>query len=213
MFLEESKKSKFVLASSSPRRKSILGMLNIDFISIPPHGIIEERFKTPVDTVIKNSIKKSKNVFDYVKINEDVIPDKKDYFDSVICGFDTIVYFKKKYYFKPLDINEAEKFLKDFSGNIHSVFTGFCILSLATGKITTGFEKTNVSFRKLTERDIKEYITNEFVLDKAGAYNIEGFGSFLVKRIEGCFYNVAGLPVYSFFGALKKAGYGFYDFK
>lgn len=214
MFSDENNKIKIILASASQRRSDILNLLKINFEVIVPFNCIEEVFEDPYNTVIKNSIKKSENVADYVKINELKISEKikeANYKDILICSFDTIVYFKNKYYFKPENLKEAECFISSFSGKTHSVITGLSILSYVTGIIETGVEETKVTFRKLSEKDVQNFLMNEYVLDKAGAYNIEGYGAILVKKINGCFFNAVGIPVYRFLNVLKKFGYDYYN--
>ncbi|MDD5659420.1 MAG: Maf family protein [Actinomycetota bacterium] len=211
MFSEENNKIKVILASASPRRSLILSLLKIKFDVIVPFDCHEKVFQDPYATVTENSIKKSKNVADYVKINEIKIL-AKDYKDIFICGFDTIVYFKNKYYFKPKDFTEAKKFLSFFSGKTHSVITGVCVLNYKTNVIKTDFDETRVTLRKLSKEDIDNFLANEHVLDKAGAYNIEGYGASLVRKINGCFFNVVGLPVYKFLNILKEYGYNLNNF-
>jgi septum formation protein len=212
MFLEENKKIKLILASASPRRSGILDLLKINFEAIPPFNCKEEVFEDPYTTVIKNSIKKSKNIADYVKINKIDFSCANDYRDIIICGFDTIVYFENKYFFKPKNIDEARGFISSFSGKTHSVVSGVSIYSFAEDRVETGFEETSVTFRKLNGKDIEHFLANEYFLDKAGAYNIEGYGAFLVKKIKGCFFNVAGLPIYRFLSILNKFGYDLNNF-
>jgi len=212
MFLEKNKKIKLILASASPRRSGILNLLKINFEIIPPINCNEEEFEDPYITVIKNSIKKSKNIADYVRINKINISGTNIYEDMIICGFDTIVYFKNKYFFKPKNIEEAKDFISSFSGETHSVITGVSIYSFAEDRMETGFEETSVTFRKLSKKEINHFLENEYFLDKAGAYNIEGYGAFLVKKINGCFFNVAGLPVYRFLSILNRFGYDLNNF-
>jgi len=212
MFLEENKKIKLILASASPRRSGILNLLKINFEAMPPIDCIEEKFEDPCTTVIKNSIKKSEIVADYVKINRTDVFSANNYSDIVICGFDTIVYFKNKYFFKPKNIEEARDFISTFSGKTHSVFTGVSAYSHVNDRTETGFEETRVTFRKLSSEDTEHFLANEYFLDKAGGYNIEGYGSFLVKKIKGCFFNVAGLPIYRFLSILNKFGYDINNF-
>lgn len=212
MFLEENKKIKLILASASPRRSGILNLLKINFEAIPPFNCKEEEFEDPYATVIKNSIKKSKNIADYVRINKINVFSANNYGDIIICGFDTIVYFKNKYFLKPKNIDEARDFISSFSGETHSVVTGVSIYSCAEDRAETGFEETMVTFRKLSRKDIEHFLANEYFLDKAGAYNIEGYGAFLVKEIKGCFFNVAGLPIYRFLSILNKFGYDLNNF-
>jgi len=212
MFLEENKKIKFILASASPRRSGILNLLKINFEVISPFNCNEEEFKDPYTTVIKNSIKKSKNIADYVKINKIKFFNKNNYKEIIICGFDTIVYFENKYFLKPKDIKEARYFISSFSGKTHSVITGVSIYSYLQDRMETGFEETRVTFRILSSKDIDRFLENEYFLDKAGSYNIEGYGAFLVKKIDGCFFNVAGLPINRFLNILSRFGYGLDDF-
>ena len=212
MFLEENKKIKLILASASPRRSGILKLLKINFEVIPPFNCIEEVFEDPYVTVIRNSIKKTKNVADYVRIKKIKISGTNNYKDIIICGFDTIVYFKNKYFFKPKNIEEAKDFISSFSGKTHSVISGVSIYSHTEDRVETGFEETRVTFRKLRGKEIDYFLSNDYFLDKAGAYNIEGYGAFLVKRINGCFFNVAGLPIYRFLSILNRFGYDLNNF-
>ena len=212
MFLEENKKIKLILASASPRRSGILSLLKINFKVIPPFDCSEKEFEDPYTTVIRNSINKSKYVADYVKINKTDATRAINCSDIIICGFDTIVYFENKYFFKPKNIDEARGFISSFSGKTHSVITGVSIYSCSEDRAETGFEETRVTFRKLSRKDIELFLEKEYFLDKAGAYNIDGYGAFLVKKINGCFFNVAGLPIYRFLSILNKFGYDLSSF-
>jgi len=212
MSLEENKKIKFILASASPRRSGILNLLKINFEAMSPIDCIEEEFGDQCATVIKNSIKKSENIAYYVKINRANVSCVNNYGDIIVCGFDTVVYFENKYFLKPKNIEEARGFISTFSGKTHSVFTGVSVYSHINERTETGFEETRVTFRKLSVKDIELFLANEYFLDKAGAYNIEGYGAFLVKKIKGCFYNVAGLPIYRFLSILNRFGYDLNNF-
>jgi len=212
MFLEENKKIKLILASASPRRSGILNLLKINFEAISPINCNEEEFEDPYTTAIKNSIKKSKNIADYVRINKINVFSHENYEEIIFCGFDTIVYFENKYFFKPKDIEEARYFISSFSGRTHRVITGVSIYSYYGDRLETGFDETFVTFRELSSKDIDLFLENEYFLDKAGAYNIEGFGAFLVKKINGCFFNVAGLPIYRFLDILNRFGYDLNNF-
>jgi septum formation protein len=202
MSVEDKNRIKFILASASPRRRDVFSLLKLDFDVFVPKSDQEQLYADPFLTVKKNSIKKAKAVLNYVRIYE-------DYTDTVICGFDTVVYFKDKYYLKPKTIKEASSFLRELSGSTHEVLSGICMLSLKSGRQVTGCEKTEVSFRKLDESHIERYLEMEDVLDKAAGYNIAGAGAFLVKRIKGCFYNVTGMPVYRFIRLLEELEYKF----
>ncbi|MFA5014741.1 MAG: nucleoside triphosphate pyrophosphatase [Actinomycetota bacterium] len=204
MLEEEDRSKKIILASASPRRKEILKLLKLDFGVIEPKNCEEKQYKNPYHTVIDNSIIKAKNVYNYIK--EQSLKKQDPYYGKgfLIAGFDTIIYMNNRYMGKPANIEQAIEFLNIFSGRIHRVVSGVCVLDSISGKYYFDTETTKVRFRKLTEEDIKAYIDREDVLDKAGAYNIFGFGSLLVERINGCFYNIAGFPVKKFADLVGK---------
>ena len=195
------KRIKIILASSSPRRKLILQKLKIDFDVIKPSPIKEVTYKNPEKTVITNSNFKAQFAFNRAIINNLNLK------GTIIAGFDTIIWMRGKYYGKPSNNFLAESYLMDFSGKSHLVLTGVTIIESSTSKKVQGFEKTIVKFRKLNNNFIRKYLKVENVLDKAGAYDIYGYGSILIEKIKGCFYNVAGLPVSKFLKLLNKLGY------
>jgi len=207
MFLEENNKIKIILASKSPRRADILDMLHVDFEVFEPTEIKEEILDDPASTVIFNSSKKAKNIASRVKIDKSDFLDKKAYKDILVAGFDTIVFMRGEFFAKPKDENEAKSFLKKFSCKTHEVYTGISLIRLSDDIIIEDFERTYVTFRKINEREIDSYLKKENIFDKAGAYNLGGYGSIMVRKINGCFYNVAGLPIYKFIEMVKKLGY------
>jgi len=190
-----------ILASSSPRRKRILEQLDIDFDVMKPVGAAEKNFKDPYKTVKYNSSLKAKFIYNHVIINS------LKHKSSIIAGFDTVVFFRDKYLGKPSSHNEAFDYIKLLSGNVHSVITGLTIIDILSKKTFTDSETTEVRFRKLKDREIESYLKIESVYDKAGAYDISGLGSMLVEKINGCFFNVAGLPVFRFIKLLEKVNY------
>jgi septum formation protein len=199
---EEGNSSKrLILASSSPRRRRILDQLRLNFEVIEPENAEERIFKNPYKTVKYNSSIKAKYIYNHVIISSS--KHKK----AVVTGFDTIVYFKGRFFGKPESIDEAFNFLSLLSGREHSVITGLTVLDVQTEKIITDSEVTKVKFRDLTINEIKNYLKVEDFFDKAGAYDISGFGGILVEKIKGCFFNVAGLPVFKFIDLLKKIDY------
>src|SRR5690606_28176532 len=107
---------------------------------------------------------------------------------------DTIVYLNG-IMGKPKNIDEAFHMLKSLSGKTHSVFTGICIIDTETNKKVVDYEKTIVEFNELSDEFIEKYLQTGEYTDKAGAYGIQGYGELLVKRIEGCYNNVKGLPI------------------
>jgi septum formation protein len=198
IILEDNISRRIILASDSPRRKKILENLRIDFDVIKPSGAVEKSFKNPRKTAVYNSSIKAQFVYNHAIINN------LDYRNCVIAGFDTIVYLDGRNLGKPEDIDQAYNFLETLSGRIHRVITGVSIIDFKTGSIVSGSEMTVVKFRDLSSGQITDYLSVENVSDKAGAYDISGYGAMLVEKINGCFYNVAGLPVYRFFELLKE---------
>lgn len=182
---------KFILASSSPQRKKILKAAGYKFSVVLPKIFEETSCKKPSQIVKSLALKKAKAV-------------KKK---GIIIGADTIVVLRGKIIGKPKNENEAEKILKKLSGSTHYVYTGIAILDTDTGKPArrrVDCEKTQVTFRKLTEEDIKSVCRRH--LDKAGGYAIQEKGDSFVKSIKGDYLNVVGFPLKKFKRMLK----GFY---
>jgi len=198
---EEEDNKRIILASGSPRRKKILEQLHLDFEIIKPIEDEEKLFKNPYKTVSYNSLVKVKNIYNHVIIND------LNYRNALIAGFDTIVYGCGRFFGKPDDIETAMDFLMSLSGKSHRVISSVSVLDFNSGKYLSDSDITIVKFRKLDKVEIEKYLEIEYVLDKAGAYDISGFGSILIEKINGCFYNVAGLPVSKFIGLIKKFNY------
>ena len=196
--LKENIFRRIILASGSPRRKKILENLRIDFDVIKPAGVVEKLFKNPQKTVIYNSSMKAQFVYNHAIIN------KLNYGNSVIAGFDTIVCFNGRNLGKPRHRSEAHDFIETLSGKTHRVITGVSLIDFKTGSSVSGSQTTIVKFKRISSGQIADYLSAEDVSDKAGAYDISGYGAMLVEKINGCFYNVAGLPVYRFFELLKE---------
>ncbi|MFJ7727104.1 Maf family protein [Neobacillus sp. NPDC097160] len=182
-----------ILASSSPRRKELLENLHLTFAISSSE--VDESFDpalTPEDVVMELAERKAQAVF---QKNQ----------DAFVIGSDTIVALNGRILGKPADEAEAISMLKSLSGQQHDVFTGVSILSPESS--TTFFEKTEVWFWELTDDEIKAYVQTGEPLDKAGAYGIQQLGSMLVKKINGDYFAVVGLPVARTIRELKKAGY------
>jgi len=124
----------------------------------------------------------------------------------VVLAADTIVVLEGLILGKPADERQAFDMLEKLSGNWHEVMTGVCVIDGDEGKKLTRVETTRVKIRKLTSDEIWRYIETREPLDKAGAYGIQGVGALLVEKIDGCFYNVVGLPLYSVSVMLEQIG-------
>lgn len=124
---------------------------------------------------------------------------------GIIITADTIVVLNKTVIGKPKDKKDAFRILKFLSGKTHIVYTGFAIRNLNSNKTYFGHEKTLVTFNKLEDKLISDYIAGGSPMDKAGAYGIQDdFGAVFVKKIDGCYYNVIGLPISKIYKSLKE---------
>jgi septum formation protein len=198
----EEPKIKIILASASPRRKEIFENLGFNFEVLFPEDYVEERHGDPVRIVLRNSIEKARDVLGRCR---------RPGYRYLVCSFDTVVYYKDRIFGKPGDIDQAYSFISMLSGRVHRVVSGVCIIDSKTGRFESDTEVTEVRFRELSGGEIRDYLARENVLDKAGAYNIGGPGALLVERIEGCFFNVMGVPVFKFIDLLKKFDYKILD--
>ncbi len=184
---------KVVLASASPRRKFLFAQLEIPFTVFPSEileeaGIIES--PNPDRFAVELAEKKGADVL------------KKSGGDIVV-GADTIVVLGKKIFGKPKSKREAFEYLSELQGKKHIVYTGVCVLS-SSGKRASGAEKTDVFFYEAGPEPLRAYIQSGEGMDKAGAYGIQGMGSFLVKKINGPLDNVVGLPRLKLLELIKK---------
>ncbi len=168
------------LASQSPRRKEILKKMGIPFRVVK--SSYEEKFKkcSPAKLVMDHAVGKAQGAQVVSK-------------QGCVLGSDTIVYCRGKVLGKPKTISRAVKMLEFISNRPHFVYTGVALKNLASGKIVKGFEKTKVFIKKLSRAEISKYIPKVNSLDKAGAYAIQMKPS-IVKKIEGSYSNVVGLP-------------------
>jgi septum formation protein len=126
--------------------------------------------------------------------------------DKIVIAADTIVYKGQEILGKPKSEMDAYQMLKKLSGCSHKVITGVCLIDNNTNASYEDYEETKVFFKKLSDEEIRGYIKSGEPLDKAGAYGIQGLGGIFVKKIEGCYFNVVGLPVYKLNNLLGKMG-------
>ena len=183
-----------ILASKSPRRRYLLEKAGLEFTVIPS--------KVDENSVILSTPDS------YVKcLAEAKAGDISNrYPDSWIIGADTIVFIDNTILGKPASRDEARAMLTSLSAKTHQVLTGYCICHKATGHFISECVTTDVNFKKLSEKEIDWYINSGEPFDKAGAYAIQGIGTFLVKRINGSYTNVVGLPICEVLEYLIKEG-------
>ena len=174
---------KIILASQSPRRHELLDMVGIEHAVITSYCDENIVSDGPADMVLKLSEIKAEGVA------------KNLSGDLLVIGSDTIVYFNGEVLGKPKNPEDAFRMLTELSGNTHSVFTGVTVIDVKEGRRESFYEETKVTFYDVDEEEIRAYIATKDPLDKAGSYGVQGLGAFLVKRIEGDYFTVVGLPL------------------
>lgn len=186
--------SKIILASASPRRAELLKQIGIDFEVVPSHAVEEFEEGIFPDQLVRDlALTKALQV-------------ARNFSSGYIIGADTIVVLNGKILGKPNGPSEAAMMLSMLSGAEHSVFTGVAIVGLPDKQQIVNYVETKVKFRQLTEDDIARYIATGEPFDKAGAYGIQGRGAVLVEKINGCYFNVVGLPLAKLIDMFKDFG-------
>ena len=170
-----------VLASASPRRQELISIIE-EKVIICPSGADESYSEDVLAETVPEmlAVRKALDI-------------SKKYPDDTVVGCDTSVIIDGEILGKPKDASDAERMLKLLSGKTHKVITGCAIFK--GGKSISFSETTEVTFYPLTDKDIQDYLATNEPFDKAGAYGIQGKGSLLVKKIDGDYFNVVGLPV------------------
>jgi septum formation protein len=177
---------KIVLASKSPRRKKLLEQIGLSF-GVITSDIDEKELDTsiePAEYAKQLAIMKAKDVAG--KLND----------EAIVIGADTIVVLDGKILNKPEDAADARRMLGLLSGNTHTVYTGVALIDSKSKATNAAVKATDVTFRRLNEKEIAAYVATKSPLDKAGAYGIQDdFGAVFISHIEGCYYNIVGLPL------------------
>ncbi|MFH0778357.1 MAG: Maf family protein [Candidatus Eisenbacteria bacterium] len=176
-------RARVVLASESPRRRELLRMIGIRFEAVVPR--VKEELAgemEPSAVVVELALKKA-------------LAAKDQFPDAVVIGADTLVVLDGKVLGKPVDATEAYSMLRTLSGRTHTVYTGTALVDCPTGLCESGFERSLVTMRDLSDDEIARYIATGEPMDKAGGYGIQGFGGVFITHINGCYFNVMGLPI------------------
>lgn len=170
-----------ILGSTSPRRKELMNKITSDFKIIAPLFNEEKISKTTKHYALEESFNKAQSLLNQID---------KD--DCLICA-DTIVFYNNKIYGKPKDLEEAKKFIYELNGVTHEVISGYTIIfhGCTIKKEVVSY----VTFNKLSDEKIDQYVKDIYVLDKAGAYSVQDdYKERIIKNIDGSFDNVMGLP-------------------
>ena len=182
-------KQKLILASTSPRRAELLKIANLAFTVLRPDA--DEKLhahETPVEYAVRTAREKAESL--------QAAP------GTVILGADTVVAAEGRILGKPVDAADAKAMLRLLSGKMHEVITGVCLRS--PEKTVCFHTATAVLFRELSEEEIAAYVATGDPLDKAGAYAIQNGAAGMVRRIDGSYSNVVGLPLCEVIEALEK---------
>jgi len=183
-----------ILASKSPRRRALLAQAGLDFTVIP--STIDEGQQAPASADIhvrRLAVEKACEV-------------AAQHPPSWVIGADTVVLIDDRILGKPADRDEARQMLRSLSGRTHRVYTGYSICCLEKSVQVAHTVVTDVTFKTLSAAEIQWYIHTPEPFDKAGAYAIQGLGTFLVRRISGSYTNVVGLPVCEVIEGLTRVG-------
>ncbi len=189
-----------ILASTSPRRGELLGVLGVQHRVVASEALeSEENQLTAWEVATLNAYRKARAV-------------AKRFPDSVVLGADTVVCLGAKLFGKPCDMAEAESMLRALQGKTHQVVTGVCLIHLRAHRQRVFAETSDVTLLPLSIGAIRRYLGRIQPLDKAGAYAIQDHGSLIVSEISGSFSNVVGLPLerlkaaLGFWGPGRQAG-------
>ncbi|MFV1988195.1 MAG: nucleoside triphosphate pyrophosphatase [Gemmatimonadota bacterium] len=180
-----------ILASGSPRRASVLGLLGLEFHVRAPDVDETVRVGEPPEALAERLAR--------TKATTGAAP------GALSLGFDTIVTHRGDILGKPRSPEEATGMIERLAGETHDVFTGIAIA--APGRVESDVERTTVRFRDIEPGDAAAYVATGEPLDKAGAYGIQGLGASLVTGVEGDFFNVMGFPIQPFQRLLERYGW------
>ncbi len=185
-------RNRLILASGSPRRADLLRQIGLEF-EVIPSDIDEDEISgdSPQQRALNAALAKALDVAR--KVGE-----------GIVIGADTIVVLEGRILGKPSGPQEAIRMLTLLSGKTHRVITGVALVDASSMKVESWVESTYVTFRELSPDEIIEYVETGIPLDKAGAYGIQDKAAAFVKRIEGCYFNVVGLPLATLIERLRK---------
>jgi septum formation protein len=185
---------KFILASSSPRRRELLASIGLTFDVIPSHvPEVRDEQESPEEYVARLSREKAHAVASM-------------YPDEWVIAADTTVLLGEELLEKPADEGDARRMLATIAGRTHIVYTGVTLQNVSAGWCETRLAESEVRMLPLSSEDIAWYVKTGEPLDKAGAYAVQGIGAMFIDSIHGSYTNVVGLPLATLFQMLRKAG-------
>jgi septum formation protein len=183
-----------ILASESPRRRKLLEQAGLRF-TVVPSAVDESGLPAADPALAVRRLAEAKT-----------LAVARRFPDSWVIGADTVVCLDQQLLGKPANAAEARGMLRRLSGRSHEVFTGFCLCQRTSGHHHCQSVRTDVTFKRLSEREIDWYIASGEPFDKAGAYGIQGLGAQLISTLHGSYTNVVGLPLCEVMDALMSSG-------
>ena len=181
-----------VLASASPRRRFLLDLVGFEFEVMEPSVNEEDHAdEDPATHVLRLAEVKARSVARSLEA-------------GLVLGADTIVLLGDEILEKPATEEEAFDMLSRISGEWHVVYTGLAVIDAESGRMAAGFETTRVRIREMSPDEIKAYVATGEPMDKAGSYGIQGYGAAIVEAVEGCYFNVVGLPLVRLLRVLRE---------
>jgi len=187
---------KLILASSSPRRAEVLADAGFTFEVVAARVDESRRTGEQAEAYVRRLAEAKARA-----VAGGVSP------PAIVIAADTVVVMDGEVLGKPVSAEDAGRMLRRLSGRTHQVLTGLAVLKIPGGAARVEIETTRVTFAPLTEAEIEAYVASGEPLDKAGAYAIQGRGGRLVARVEGCYFNVVGLPLARLYRILREMGW------
>ncbi|HHT27598.1 MAG TPA: septum formation inhibitor Maf [Firmicutes bacterium] len=186
-----------ILASASPRRRELLSSVGLEY-KVVPADIIEAEYTQGSPAAYARALAQAKaQAVAY------------EYPEAIVIGADTIVLCEEQILGKPEDEADAKRMLRFLSGRRHDVITGVAVAAgcgPCAGQTLLSHVQSGVYFRELTDDEIDAYVAGGEPLDKAGAYGIQGVAALFIERIDGCYFNIVGLPLYKVGAMLNQCG-------
>lgn len=182
------------LASASPRRRVLLEQLGLNF----------EVIVSSIDETVEAELPPEQLVEVLARSKAQAVAAKLE--SGIVIGADTIVVREEQVLGKPSTAREAREMLQLLQDAWHAVFTGLAVIDAHSGRAEVTHECTRVKFKPLTEDEITRYVATGEPLDKAGSYAIQGLGAIFIEQMQGCYFNVVGLPLAKLAEVLKGFG-------
>ena len=181
--MSDSSRPRLILASASPRRTELLRRIGVEHTVLPAH--VDESADVPVEPGAHVRALAERKALAVAAGQP----------EALVLGADTIVYHGDEILGKPRDFEHAVELVGRLAGSSHEVYTGVTLAGPDGNPADSSFEVTRVKFRELSNDEIRRYVTTGEPFDKAGAYGIQGYGATLVEQVDGCYFNVMGLPL------------------